>query len=233
MALKAAQEEVSTRAGALEEERAARVEAEKRVEDLRAEISALKQQHSDEQLRISNEHTNEIAEVAQARRATTRRGCGLLGGSTRHHQGRVQGVNAKPWRRGTGGDRSPENASEHWEEQLRTSYQEQEARHAAELEAARTAAADREMPWSAPSVKPSKGGWPRSGAPRRSSDGGRAGPEKRGGREELELQNVVETQQGEIDVARAELEAARRSSEERRKEDLRRIKALAEGRETT
>ena len=32
------------------------------------------------------------------------------------------------------------NASEHWEEQLRTSYQEQEARHAAELESARSEA---------------------------------------------------------------------------------------------
>ena len=48
---------------------------------------------------------------------------------------------------------------------------------------------------------------------------------------ELELQNVVETQQGEIASLRDELEATRRSSEERRKEDLRRVKALAEGRE--
>ena len=63
VALKAAQEEVSSRAGALEEKERARVEAESEVEDLRAEISALKQQHSDEQLLISNEHINELAEV--------------------------------------------------------------------------------------------------------------------------------------------------------------------------
>ena len=62
-ALKAAQEEVSSRAGALEEKERTRVEAERKVEDLRAEISALKQRHSDERLRLDSEHTNEIAEV--------------------------------------------------------------------------------------------------------------------------------------------------------------------------
>jgi chromosome segregation ATPase len=63
VALKAAQEEVSSRAGALEEKEEARARAEREVEDLRAEISGLKQQHSDEQLRLSNEHINELAEV--------------------------------------------------------------------------------------------------------------------------------------------------------------------------
>ena len=60
-ALKAAQEEVSSTAGTLEEKERARIEAESEVEVLRAEISALKQQHSDEQLRMSNEHVKEIA----------------------------------------------------------------------------------------------------------------------------------------------------------------------------
>nr|MDP8945285.1 hypothetical protein [Actinomycetota bacterium] len=46
-----------------------------------------------------------------------------------------------------------------------------------------------------------------------------------------ELQNVVGTQQEEIESLRAELEAASRSSEERRKEELRQFKALAEARE--
>src|SRR4051812_45478831 len=62
-ALKAAQEEVSERADELEEKERARVEADQKVEDLRAEISALKKRHSDEQLRLSNEHINELAEV--------------------------------------------------------------------------------------------------------------------------------------------------------------------------
>jgi chromosome segregation ATPase len=64
-ALKVAQEEVSSRADELEEKERARNEADREVEDLRAEISSLKQRHSDEQLRLSNEHINELAEVRQ------------------------------------------------------------------------------------------------------------------------------------------------------------------------
>ena len=182
VALKAAQEEVSSRAGALEEKELARVEAEREVEDLRAEISALKQRHSDEQLRISNEHTNEIAELRSRLEEQRRTDVDAASSEAR----------STPSRKSSGGEREAlearyreeiealKTASEHWEEQLRTSYQEQEARHAAEFEAARTAAAERESTWRAPSVKPSKGGWPKSGAPRRTSDGGRTGPEKRG-----------------------------------------------------
>ena len=47
-------------------ERAVRVEAESEVEDLRAEISALKRRHSDEQLRISNEHKRDRRGAQQA-----------------------------------------------------------------------------------------------------------------------------------------------------------------------
>src|SRR5919199_3522320 len=62
-ALKAAQSEVSSRADELEDKEQARREAVQKVEDLRTEISSLKQRHSDEQLRLSNEHINELAEV--------------------------------------------------------------------------------------------------------------------------------------------------------------------------
>src|SRR5215208_6736555 len=163
-ALKAAQEEVSSRAEALEEKEKARVEAEGKVEDLRAEISALKQQH--------------------------------------------------------------------WDEQLRTSYQEQEARHAAELEAARSADAERESALE----RPHSEDFERRLAEERSTSDDRQtvavqALRSAAAERELELQNVVRTQQEEIETLRDELEAARRSSEERRKEDLRRIKALAEGRE--
>jgi len=50
----AAQEEVSARADQLEEKERTRVEAQREAEHLRAEISSLKQRHSDEQLRLSN-----------------------------------------------------------------------------------------------------------------------------------------------------------------------------------
>ena len=46
-----------------------------------------------------------------------------------------------------------------------------------------------------------------------------------------EYRAVVETQQGEIESLREELESTRRSSEEWRKQELRRVKALAEERE--
>ena len=59
VALKAAQEEVSSRAGALEEKERARVEAEREADDLKVEISDLKQRHHDEQLRLKKE----LAEV--------------------------------------------------------------------------------------------------------------------------------------------------------------------------
>ncbi len=62
-ALKAAQEEVSSRADVLQEGERARLETEREAEELRAHISTLKQQHSDEQLRLGNEHINELARV--------------------------------------------------------------------------------------------------------------------------------------------------------------------------
>jgi hypothetical protein len=234
VALKAAQEEVSSRAGGLEEKERARVEAESEVEDLRAEISALKQQHSDEQLLISNEHIKELAEVR--RRLEEQRQTDVDAASSGSRLDTIkeefrrerEALEAR-YREEIG---ALKNASEHWEENLRTSYREQEERHAAELESARSAAAERED-----ALERSL-----------SEDFERRLAEERGtyddrqtaavqalrsaaAERELELQNVVETQQGEIASLRDELEATRRSSEERRKEDLRRVKALAEGRE--
>jgi hypothetical protein len=234
VALKAAQEQVSSRAGALEEKERARVEAESEVEDLRAEISALKQQHSDEQLRISNEHIKELAEVR--RRLEEQRQTDVDAASSGSRLDTIKEEFRREREALEARYREEidalKNASEHWEEQLRTSYQEQEARHAAELESARSAAAERED-----TLERSL-----------SEDFERRLAEERGtyddrqtaavqalrsaaAERELELQNIVETQQGEIESLRDELEATRRSSEERRKEDLRRVKALAEGRE--
>src|SRR5215217_3204089 len=233
-ALKAAQEEVSSRAEALEEKEKARVEAEGKVEDLRAEISALKQQHSDEQLRLSNEHINEIAEVRRKLEEQRRNDEDAASSGTRvdtikeEFRREREALEAR-YREEV---EALKNASEHWEEQLRTSYQEQEARHAAELEAARSAAAERE---SALERSLSEDFERRLAEERSTSDDRQTAAvqalRSAAAERELELQNVVRTQQEEIETLRDELEAARRSSEERRKEDLRRIKALAEGRE--
>jgi chromosome segregation ATPase len=145
-ALKTAQEEVSSRAGELEEKERARVEADQKVEDLRAEISSLKQWHSDEQLRLSNEHINELAELR--RRLEEQRLADVDAAST---DSRVEAIKEEFQR-----DREAlearykkeiealKDASEHWEEQLRSSYQEQEARHAEQMESARKQNAARE-----------------------------------------------------------------------------------------
>src|SRR5215204_6118202 len=61
VALKAAQEEVSARGRALEEQERARAEAERKVEDLRAELGELRARHSDEQLKLGNQHISELA----------------------------------------------------------------------------------------------------------------------------------------------------------------------------
>ncbi len=233
-ALKAAQEEVSSRADALEEKERGRVEAESKVEDLRAEVSALEQRHSDEQLRISNEHTSKIAELRRTLEEQRRTDVDAASSETRldtikeEFRREREALEARYKEE----IEALKNASEHWEEQLRTSYREQEARHAAELESARTAAAERE---SVLERSLSKDFERRLAEERGTSDDRQTAAvqalRSAAAERELELENVVGTQQGEIESLHEELEAARRSSEERRKEDLRRIKALAEGRE--
>jgi len=237
-ALKAAQEEVSSRAGALEEKEQARVEAESEAEDLRAEISGLKQRHSDEQLRLSNEHINEVAEVRRTLEEQRRTDVDAASSGTRldtikeEFRREREALEAR-YREEIA---ALKNASEHWEEQLRTSYQEQEARHAAELESVRSAAAEREntLERSLSEDFERRLAEKRSAADDRQTAAVQA-LRSAAAERELELQkeyrNVTGTQQGEIDALREELEEARRSSQEWRKEELRRVKALAEGRE--
>jgi chromosome segregation ATPase len=237
-ALKAAQEEVSSRAGALEEKEQARVEAEGEAEDLRVEISALKQRHSDEQLRLSNQHINELAEVRrrledQRRTDVDAASAGTQIDTIKEEFRREREVLETRYKEEIS---ALKKASEHWEEQLRTSYQEQETRHATELEAALSASTEREH-----TLEQSL----REDFEQRLAEERRASDERHkaavqalrsaAAERELELQRentaTVERQQGEIGALREELEEARRSSEEWRKGELRRVKALAEGRE--
>jgi chromosome segregation ATPase len=233
-ALKAAQEEVSSRAGAMEEKERARVEAESKIEDLRAEISTLKQRHSDEQLRLSNEHINELAQVRRKLEEQRRSDLDAASSGTRLDTIKEEFKREREALEARYEEEiaALKSASEHWEEQLRTSYQEQEARHAAELDSARNAAAERE---NALKRSLSEDFERRLAEERGTSDDRQAAAvqalRSAAAERELELQKVVVTQQGEIESLREELAADRRSSEERRKEDLRRIKALAEGRE--
>jgi chromosome segregation ATPase len=233
-ALKAAQEEISSRADTLEENERARVEAESEVEDLNAEISALKQRHSDEQLRLSNEHINELAEVRRKLEEQPLSDVDAASSGTRldtikEEFKRERDALEARYREEI---EALKNASEHWEEQLRTSYQEQEARHAAELESVRSEAAERE---NALKRTLSEDFERRLAEERGTSDDRQTAAvqaiRNAAAERELELQNAAGLQQKEIASLREELEAVRRDSEERRKEELRRIKALAEGRE--
>ena len=237
-ALTAAQEEVSSRADELEEKERVRVEADRKVEDLRAEISSLKQRHSDEQLRLSNEHINELAEVR--RRLEEQRLADVDAAST---DSRVENIKEE-FRR----DREAvearyrneiealKNASEHWEEQLRASYQEQEARHVEQMESARKQNAEREYDLEHSLTED----FERRLAEERSASDERHKAavqtlRNAAAARELELQKgyeaVVERQQGELEALRGELESSRQSLEERRKREIREVKALTERRE--
>jgi chromosome segregation ATPase len=237
-ALKAAQEEVSSRADELETKERARIEAEWEVEDLIAEISSLKQRHSNEQLRLSNKHINELAEVR--RKLEEQRLADVDAASSDFRLGDIK-EEFRSERESLEARHREEiearkNASENWEEQLRTSYQEQEARHAAELEAVREKNAQREHELER-SLK---------------EDFERRLAEERGASEERhkaavqtlrnaaaarelklqkDYQTVVERQQGELEALREELDSSRQSLEERRRRELREVKALTERRE--
>ena len=237
-ALQAAHEEVSSRADELEEKERARVEADREVEDLRAEVSALKKHHSDEQLRLSNEHINELAQVR--RKLEEQRLVDLDAAST---DSRVDEIKEEFHREREALEgrykeeiETLKSASEHWEEQLRTGYQEQEARHAAEIEASRKENAERESDLERSLTQDFERRL--AGEISASDDRHKAAVQalrNAAAARELELQKdyqaVVERQQGELEALREELESSRQSLEERRKRDLREIKALTERRE--
>ena len=237
-ALKAAQEEISTWADELEEKERARVEADQKVEDLRAEMSSLKKQHSDEQLRLSNDHINELAEVR--RKLEEQRLADVDAAST---DSRVEAIKEEFKR-----DREAletrykkeiealKNASEHWEEQLRTSYQEQEARHVVEMESARKQNAEsmHTLEHSLTEDFERKLAEERSASEERNKAAVQTLRNAAAARE-LELQKdyeaVIERQQGELEALREELESSRQSLEERRRREIREVKALTERRE--
>ena len=238
-ALKRAQEEVSARADELEEKERTRVEAEREVEDLRVEISSLKQRHSDEQLRLSNEYINELAQVHRKPEEQRLANVDAASSDSRvedikeefrrerealeaHYREEIEALN---------------NASEHWEKQLRTSYKEQEARHTAEIESARNENAKREKDLERSLTEDLK----RRLAEERSSSDKRHKAavqtlRNAAAARELELQKdyqaVVERQQVELKALCEELESSRQSLEERRKRELREVKALTERRES-
>ena len=237
-ALRAAQAEVSSSAGALEEGERARARAQREADDLRSENSELKKRHSDEQLRLSNEHINELAAVRRRLEEQRRADVQAASSETRLEELREEFRTEREALEARHREEveTLKHASEQWEERLRTGYRQQEERHASELEAVRREATERigELETSLQEAVERRVAEEKGASEERHEAALRALRNAAAGRE-LELQKdyqaVVETQQAEIESLREELEAARRGAEESRKQELRGVKALAESRE--
>jgi hypothetical protein len=238
VALRAAQEEASARGRALEEKNHTRGEAEKMIEDLRGEIDVLKTRHSQEQLRLRNEHINELAEVR--RKLEEQRRADLEASSSEE---RVATLNEEFRRerealeqRHKAEMEALKTSWEQWEEKLREGYQEQEERHRAELETMGLEVNERK----AELEQQLREEFERRFAEQQREASGRheaalqALRNAAAGRE-LELredyQAVVETQQAEIEALREQMEQRSQEAEELRKRELREVKALAENRD--
>ena len=223
---------------AAHEEVAARADAAREAEDLRAEISDLKRRHSDEQLRLSNEHINEVANLRRAfeeqRRAdveaaTSEPRVDALKEEFAQERAAIQEFHKAEVE-------ALKTASESRAEELRTKYREQEERHEAALEAARREARRRaeEFERSRDQEIERLLSEERGAQEERHEATLRALKSAAAGRE-LELQRdyqaVVEAQQTEIEALRGELDSRRLQAEEARKEERKEVKALAEGRE--
>ena len=226
-ALRAAGEQVSGRADAGRE-----------AEDLRAEISDLKRRHSDEQLRTSNEHINEVANVRRVLEEQRRADIEAAGS-----EARIEALKAEFARERAAlldlhkaEVQALKTDSEIWEEELRTKYREQEERHEATLEAVRREGRERaeELESSRDLEVERRVSQERSAHEERHDAALGALKNAAAGRElalQKDYQAVVETQQTEIESLRAELDSRRLLVEEARKEERAEVKALAEGRE--
>ena len=226
-ALRAAGEEVSGRADAGRE-----------VEDLRAEISALKRRHSDEQLRTSNEHINEVANVRRVLEEQRRADIEAAGSEARIGAMRAEFAQERAalLELHAAELQALRTDSEIWEEELRTKYREQEERHEATLEAVRREGRGRaeELETSRDREIERRVAEERSTHEERHEAALGALKNAAAGREvelQKDYQAVVETQQTEIESLRAELDSRRLLVEEARKEERAEVKALAEGRE--
>lgn len=237
-ALRAAQERVSGRADASEDQERARREAERTVGELRAEISDLKRRHADEQVRLSNQHINELSNLRRTLEDQRRADVEAASSETRvvalkeefdreraalrqRHEAEVEAL---------------KTASEGWEEELRTGYRDQEDRHAAELEEVRRGARRRieELETGRDEEVERRVAEEHASTRRRQEEALQALRDAAAGRElalREDYQAVVETQQAEIEALRRELDSGKREAEEERRRELKGIKASAENRE--
>ena len=238
VALKAAQEEVSARGRALEERERTRAEAERKVEDLRAELGELRARHSDEQLKLRNQHITELAGLR--RNLEDQRRVDVEAASSEERVATLK-EEFRREREALGQRHRAEiealrTSSEQWEEKLREAYREQEERHEAELESMLLEVEKRkeEVERHLREDFERRYGAERRAADERQEASLQALRNAAAGRE-LELQKdyqaVVEVQQAEIESLRDQLEEKTREAEETRQQELHKIKAQAESRE--
>jgi len=224
--------------GSAQEEVGSRADAEGEASALRAEISDLKRRHSDEQLRMSNEHIAEVAAVRRRLEEQRRADVELASSQTRVEELKEEFAHERAAleERHRAEVAQLKASWEVWEEELRTKYQEQESRYAAEIEAVRRAGQERaeELEASRDEEIRRRVAEERAGHEERHEAALQALKSTSAGRE-LELQKtyqaVVETQQAEVESLRAVLESRKLQVEEARKEERWQVKALAEGRE--
>jgi hypothetical protein len=238
VALKAAQEEVSAREHALEEKNVVQAEANREVDNLRAEISELRSRHADEQLKLRNEHINELAELRrkldEQRRADLEAAVATERVTALQEEFRLEREALE--KRHTAEIEALKISSEQWEEKLRESYREQEERHKAELEVMQRKLEEQgaDLERSLTEDFERRLAEERRAASERQEAALQALRSAAAGRE-LELrtdyQAVVETQQAEIEALREEIERRSRDAEELRRKELREVKVLAENRE--
>jgi len=116
--LRTVQAEVASSVGTLEEGERARARAQRELDALRADNSALKRRHSDEQLRLSNEHINELAAVRRRLEEQRRLDMEAASSSTwkpppQRHASTISkksfAGSARPWRHGITGRSRPLN----------------------------------------------------------------------------------------------------------------------------
>lgn len=238
VALKAAQEEVSARGRALEERERTRAVAERKVEDLRAELGELRARHSDEQLKLRNQHISELSglrrKLEDQRRADVEAASSEERVATLKEEFRREREALEQRHRAE--IEALRTSSEQWEEKLREAYREQEERHEAELESMLLEVGERkeEVERHLREDFEQRYGAERRAADERQEASLQALRNAAAGRE-LELQKdyqaVVEAQQAEIESLREQLEEKTREAEETRQQELRKIKAQAESRE--
>ncbi|MBA2693317.1 MAG: hypothetical protein H0U65_12655 [Rubrobacter sp.] len=238
VALGAAREEVSARGRALDDRGRAQESSSEEISRLRAEMDDIKSRHADEQIRLRNEHINELAEVRRS--LEEQRRVDMAAASS---DDRVEGLKEELRRerealeeRHQADLEALETTSQQWEEQLREGYREQEERHQAEMEAALDESEKQreELERSLRAEFEAKLKDERGAASARYEETMQALKSAAEGRDS-ELQKdyraVVESQQAEIESLRLGIEAAGRRAVEERKEAANEVKKLAEGRE--